>query len=187
MIEAICGCMFSGKTEELIRRLRRAKIAKQNIVVFKPRIDNRYDGNHVVGHDGSSFSCMPIDIEDNERILGMIDDSRDAQVVGIDEGNFFPEGLIHVCETLANEGKRVIVSGLDMDFRAEPFEPMPSLMARAERVHKLTAICVRCLGVATRSQRIVDGRPTRYDDPLIVVGKDEMYEPRCRSCHVVLR
>ena len=140
-----------------------------------------------MGHDGSSISCTPIDVEDRENILGMINASEDAYVVAIDEGNFFPQVLVDVCEALALRGKRVIVSGLDMDFRAEPFDPMPELMARADKVDKLTAICVRCGGMATRSQRLVDGKPPRYDDPLIVIGKDDIYEPRCRSCHIVLR
>lgn len=182
-IEVIVGSMFSGKTDELIRRLRRAQIAKQNIQVFKPRIDDRYDRDRVTSHAGSEFDATPI--EKAEHILQHLD--PETTVVGIDEAQFFDLSVINCAQDLANRGIRVIVAGLDMDFRAEPFGPIPVLMAVAERVDKLHAICMICGGPASRTQRILNGKPAHYNDPVVVVGASEMYEARCRDHHQVPR
>ena len=171
-IEVVVGPMYSGKSEELIRRLKRAKIAKQNIIVFKPHIDDRYSKSDVVSHSGDSIEAIPI--EKPSDIYDLIDE--DIQVVGIDEVQFFD---------LANKGVRVIAAGLDMDFKGEPFGPTPRLLAVAEFVDKIQAICSVCGQPATRSQRLIDGKPARYDDPIIQVGAVESYEARCRKCHVV--
>lgn len=180
-VEVICGSMFSGKTEELIRRVRRAQIARQKVQVFKPSIDNRYGTEQVSSHNGMHWDAIPVDRA--ERILELVDD--DTDVVAIDEGQFFNWEIAHVCEVLAGQGVRVIVAGLDMDFRGEPFGPMPLLMAQAERVDKLQAICVRCGRPASRTQRLINGRPASVDDPVILVGASEVYEARCRHCHEV--
>lgn len=180
-VEVICGSMFSGKTEELIRRVRRAQIARQKVQVFKPSIDNRYGTEQVSSHNGMHWDAIPVDRA--ERILELVDD--DTDVVAIDEGQFFNWEIAHVCEVLADQGVRVIVAGLDMDFRGEPFGPMPLLMAQAERVDKLQAICVRCGRPASRTQRLINGRPASVDDPVILVGASEVYEARCRHCHEV--
>ena len=180
-IEVVVGPMYSGKSEELIRRLKRAKIAKQNIVVFKPHIDDRYSKSDVVSHSGDSIEAIPI--EKSSDIYKIID--KDVQVVGIDEVQFFDEGIVDVAIDLANKGVRVIAAGLDMDFKGEPFGPTPKLLAIAEFVDKIQAICSVCGQPATRSQRLIDGRPARYDDPIIQVGAVESYEARCRKCHVV--
>ncbi|MGQ9584020.1 MAG: thymidine kinase [Anaerolineae bacterium] len=180
-IEVICGSMFSGKTEELIRRVRRAQIARQKVQVFKPGIDNRYLVEKVSSHNGMHWDAIPVDRA--EKILELVE--PDTTVVAIDEAQFFNWEIAHVCETLANRGLRVIVAGLDMDFRGEPFGPMPLLMAQAEKVDKLQAICVRCGRPASRTQRLIDGRPASVDDPVILVGASEVYEARCRHCHQV--
>jgi len=180
-IEVICGSMFSGKTEELIRRVRRAQIARQKVQVFKHSLDARYAQREVTSHNGLQWEAVPV--ESTEQLRSLIE--PDTTVVAIDEGQFFNEGLVDLCEDLANRGVRVIVAGLDMDFRGEPFGPMPQLMARAERVDKLQAICVVCGGPASRTQRLINGRPAAYDDPVIMVGADEVYEARCRGCHQV--
>ncbi|MGQ9456835.1 MAG: thymidine kinase [Anaerolineae bacterium] len=180
-VEVICGSMFSGKTEELIRRVRRAQIARQKVQVFKPIIDNRYGTEQVSSHNGMHWDAIPVDRA--ERILELVDD--DTNVVAIDEAQFFNWEIAHVCEVLADQGVRVIVAGLDMDFRGEPFGPMPLLMAQAERVDKLQAICVRCGRPASRTQRLINGRPASVDDPVILVGASEVYEARCRHCHEV--
>ena len=180
-IEVVVGPMYSGKSEELIRRLKRAKIAKQNIVVFKPHIDDRYSKSDVVSHSGDSIEAIPI--EKSSDIYKIID--KDVQVVGIDEVQFFDEEIVDVAIDLANKGVRVIAAGLDMDFKGEPFGPTPKLLAIAEFVDKIQAICSVCGQPATRSQRLIDGRPARYDDPIIQVGAVESYEARCRKCHVV--
>ena len=181
-MELICGSMFSGKTEELIRRIRRAVIAKQKVQVFKPAIDSRYHVKRVTSHNGMDFEARPvqwaIDIE------GELDE--DTTVVAIDEVQFFDDGVIELCEKLAESGRRVICAGLDMDFRGVPFGPMPQLMARAEQVSKLHAICVICGNEASRTQRLLDGRPASLDDPVVLVGAAEVYEARCRECHEVL-
>lgn len=181
-IEVICGSMFSGKTEELIRRLRRAEIAKQKVQVFKPAIDNRYHAERVTSHNGADFEAIPVNSE--EAILQVMD--ADTTVVAIDEVQFFSDSVINICETLARQGKRVICAGLDMDFRGVPFGPMPAILSRAELVDKLHAICVVCGEEASRTQRLIDGEPAAYDDPVVLVGADEVYEARCRECHQVL-
>jgi thymidine kinase len=182
-VEVVCGSMFSGKTEELIRRLKRAAIARQKIQVFKPAIDDRYHVEKVTSHDGMNFDALPI--KDSREIL--INTHPDTTVVGIDEGNFLDAGIVEVVGQLAERGIRVIIAGLDMDFRGEPFGCMPELMARAEKVEKLQAICMVCGEPASRSQRLVDGRPARYHDPVIIVGAAEIYEARCRKHHEVPR
>ncbi len=180
-IEVVCGSMFSGKTEELIRRVRRAQIARQKVQVFKPAMDTRYADREVASHNGMQVEAVPV--EDPTQLRALIE--PDTTVVAIDEGQFFDQGLVDLCENLADEGIWVIVAGLDMDFRGEPFGPMPQLMARAERVDKLQAICVVCGGPASHTQRLIDGRPAAYDDPVILVGASEVYQARCRGCHVV--
>lgn len=181
-IELICGSMFSGKTEELIRRTRRAVIAKQKVQVFKPALDTRYDLRKVTSHNGLDFEAKPV--TSSSEILDTL--APDTTVVAIDEVQFFDHGIVGVCETLAEEGKRVICAGLDMDFRGVPFGPMPDLLARAEEVSKLHAICVICGEDASRTQRLIGGRPAAYDDPVVLVGAAEVYEARCRQCHAVL-
>jgi len=180
-VEVVCGSMFSGKTEEMIRRLRRAVIAKQKVQVFKPVIDNRYNATRVTSHAGLDFDAAPI--KDSSEIIVNIKD--DTTVVGIDEAQFFDEGIVKVIENLAAKGMRVIVTGLDMDFRGEPFGCMPELMARADKVDKLQAICMKCGEPANRTQRLVDGKPAHYHDPIVIVGASEMYEARCRAHHEV--
>jgi thymidine kinase len=180
-IEVVCGSMFSGKTEELIRRLRRAQIAKQKIQVFKPVIDDRYGMQRITSHNGLYVEARPV--EDASTILDLVE--PDTTVVAVDEVQFFDWEISRVCEELAGRGIRVIVAGLDMDFRAEPFGPMPVLMAEAEEVTKLQAICVVCGRPASRTQRLIDGMPASYDDPVIMVGASEVYEARCRHCHEV--
>jgi thymidine kinase len=182
-VEVVCGSMFSGKTEELIRRLKRAAIARQKVQVFKPAIDDRYHSEKVTSHDGLYFDALPI--RDSREIL--INIQPDTTVVGIDEGNFLDTGIVEVVGQLAERGVRVIIAGLDTDFRGEPFGSMPELMARAEKVDKLQAICMVCGEPASRTQRLVDGRPARFNDPVIIVGAAEMYEARCRKHHEVPR
>ena len=180
-LEVITGPMYCGKSEELIRRIKRVKIAQKNIKVFKPLIDNRYSNDNVVSHSGKSIEAVPVDHP--EEIYNKISDEVD--VVAIDEIQFFHPDIIKICEGLANNGVRVILAGLDRDFRGEPFDPVPELMARAEYVDKLHAICVQCGEPATRTQRLIDGEPASYDDEVILVGADEVYEARCRKCHAV--
>jgi thymidine kinase len=173
-IEVVCGCMFSGKTEELIRRLRRAQIAKQNVMIFKPSIDNRYSADHIVSHNTQSLSSTVVKIPKD-----ILELSKNAQVVGIDEAQFFPADIVRVCEELANQGKRVIVAGLDQDYRGLPFEPVPQLLAIAEYITKTLAICVVCGNPADRTQR------TTAQQERVVVGAKDLYEARCRKCHTV--
>lgn len=180
-IELICGSMYCGKTEELIRRVRRAEIAKQQVQVFKPIIDTRYTAEAVSSHAGARMSAVRA--TGAEEIWRLTEEA--TAVVAIDEIQFFDDVVVDVCQALANSGKRVIASGLDMDFRGEPFGVMPRLLALAESVEKLTAICMVCGAPATRSQRLIDGAPAEWDDPVILVGAQEAYEPRCRACHVV--
>lgn len=182
-LEVITGSMFCGKTEELIRRLRRATIARQKVQVFKPVIDNRYAMGKVTSHSGVDFEAVPVDSSDH--ILAKLE--YGVTVVGIDEAQFFDYGIIDVIDDLANKGYRVIVTGLDMDFRGEPFGCMPTLIAKAEHVDKLNAICMVCGEEACRTQRLVDGKPAHYNEPIVIVGASEMYEARCRSCHNVPR
>lgn len=181
-VELICGSMFSGKTEELLRRIRRAEIARRRIQIFKPRLDNRYGLDKVASHNGVARSDAVV-VENAEEILGLV--HPETEVVAIDEIQFFDWTIADVCSALADRGKRVIAAGLDQDFRGEPFGPMPLLMALAEEVDKLHAICVICGASASRTQRLIDGRPARYDDPVILVGGSESYEARCRACHDV--
>lgn len=180
-VEVVCGSMFSGKTDELIRRLRRATIARQKVQVFKPAIDNRYAIQKVTSHAGSEYDALPI--ERAKQVLKFL--QPDTTVVGIDEAQFFDDGILVVTQILASRGIRVIVAGLDTDFRGEPFGCMPVLMAQAERVDKLQAICMVCGEPACRTQRLVDGHPAHYHDPVVIVGASEMYEARCRAHHEV--
>jgi len=180
-IEVIAGPMFSGKSEELIRRVRRALIARQSVLVFKPKLDNRYHESHVVSHDGKQVAAIPV--ESAAEMEAHLDPL--PQVVAVDEAQFLDRGLLPLVERLAAQGVRVILAGLDLDFRGEPFGLMPELLARAEFVEKLSAICPRCGAPATRTQRLVNGKPARYSDPVILVGAEEHYEPRCRACHEV--
>ncbi len=173
--------MFSGKTEELIRRVRRAVIAKQHVQVFKPIIDKRYHITRVQSHNGADFEAVPVDSA--ETIFTLLDPT--TTVVAIDEVQFFDPCIVNVCEQLADAGKRVICAGLDLDFRAEPFGGIPALMAKAETVRKLRAICVICGEEASRTQRLINGEPAAYDDPIILVGASEAYEARCRHCHTI--
>ncbi|MBA4536618.1 thymidine kinase [Bacillus aquiflavi] len=180
-IEVICGSMFSGKSEELIRRVRRAQFAKQQIAVFKPEIDNRYSNEQVISHNGSSV--MAISINKANEIFKHIHANMD--VIAIDEVQFFDEEIVAVIQQLANSGYRVIAAGLDQDFRGEPFGQVPQLMAIAELVTKLQAVCAVCGSPASRTQRLIDGKPASYDEPIILVGASESYEPRCRHHHEV--
>lgn len=182
-VEVITGSMFSGKTDELIRRLVRATIARQKVQVFKPLVDNRFTLEKVTSHAGSEYDAQPIRCA--AEVLERLD--ADTTVVAFDEAQFFDQGITEIVQMLAERGLRVIVAGLDMDFRAEPFGPIPTLMALAERVDKLQAICMVCGEPATRSQRLVNGRPARYDDPIVIVGASELYEARCRRHHEVPR
>ena len=181
-IEVISGVMFSGKSEELIRRVRRAVIARKKVQVFKSHLDARYAGIYQVStHDGRTVEAVPIDT--TEQITARLE--HDTQVVGIDEAQFLDKGIVPLATALAQRGLRVIVAGTDLDFRGEPFGCMPQLLAVAELVDKLHAICVVCGNAASRNQRLIDGRPARYDSPTIMVGGNESYEARCRSCHAV--
>ncbi len=182
-IEVVCGSMFSGKTEELIRRIRRARIAKQQVQVFKPALDSRYHTEKVSSHNGLYWEAVPVG--NAREILDRL--AADTTVVAVDEAQFFDWELSAVCNELAQRGLRVILAGLDMDFRGEPFGPMPLLMAEAEEVTKLQAICVVCGAPASRTQRLIDGQPAAYDDPIILVGGSESYDARCRLCHQVPR
>jgi thymidine kinase len=182
-LEVICGSMFCGKTEELIRRLRRAEIARQKVQVFKPIIDTRYQVAKVASHNGAAFEALPI--EKSSHILEKL--NQDTTVVGIDEVQFFDPDILDIIQRLVDEGKRVICAGLDTDFRGEPFGVMPTLMAIAESVDKFQAICMVCGEPAARTQRLVNGKPAFYDDPIIIVGASEMYEARCRLHHKVPR
>lgn len=180
-VEVICGSMFSGKTEELIRRIRRAVIAKQNVQVFKPSIDNRYSVQHVSSHNGQNVEAHSV--AQSMQILDLI--QPQTTVVAIDEAQLFDMDIASVVENLADRGLRVLVAGLDTDFRGEPFGAMPQLLCCAEEVTKLHAICVVCGDLASRTQRLVNGSPAHYDDPIIMVGAKEAYEARCREHHVV--
>lgn len=170
-IEVVCGSMFSGKTEELIRRLKRAKIAKQKVEIFKPAVDTRYDEDDVVSHDSNSVPSTPV--QNASQILFY---AEEFEVVGIDEAQFFGDELVNVCNELAAKGKRVIVAGLDMDYLGKSFGPIPNLMAAAEYVTKVHAICMRCGSLANHSHRKIK------DDKLVVLGETDAYEPLCRSC-----
>lgn len=180
-LEVICGCMFAGKTEELIRRINVLSFAKKKILVFKPKVDNRYSDSEIVSHAGTKVPCFVVDKAKD--ILNRISD--DTEVVAIDEVQFFDKDIVDVCEFLADRGMRVMVAGLDKDFRGEAFGVLPELLTRAEFVTKLTAVCAKCGAPATRTQRLVDGKPASFADPIVLVGAVEHYEPRCRHCHEV--
>jgi thymidine kinase len=182
-IEVITGSMFCGKTDELIRRLRRATIARQKVQVFKPLIDDRYAVEKVTSHAGSEFDAIPV--QSAQEILGLLNPL--TTVIAIDEAQFFDQQVVQLAQDLADRGLRVIVAGLDTDFRCEPFGPMPMLMAKAEVVDKLHAICMVCGEPASRTQRLVNGKPAHYEDPVVIVGASEMYEARCRMHHEVPR
>ena len=182
-IEVITGSMFCGKTDELIRRLRRATIARQKVQVFKPALDDRYALEKVTSHAGGEYDALPI--RRSVEILEFLKD--ETTVVAIDEAQFFDEQIVEVVTRLADQGVRVIVAGLDTDFRSEPFGSMPVLMAKAERVDKLHAICMVCGGLASRTQRLVNNEPAHYNDPVVIVGASELYEARCREHHDVPR
>ena len=182
-IEVISGSMFSGKTEELMRRLRRATIAKQRIQVFKPAVDIRYAAKAISSHNGLQLNAIPVQTSDEIRQL--VD--PDAGVIAIDEIQFFDDGVVALCDELAEKGHRVICAGLDMDFRGVPFGPIPRLLAIAEKVDKLQAICVVCGRAASRTQRMIEGKPAWYEDPVLLVGASEVYEARCRAHHEVPR
>jgi thymidine kinase len=173
-IEVITGCMFSGKTEELIRRLRRAQIAKQKVKIFKPKIDSRYSHESIVSHNEQSLPSILI-----EDIIEILSYADDAQVIGIDEAQFFNEGIVHICNLLASKGKRVIVAGLDQDYTGKPFEPMPQLLAIAEYITKQHAICVVCGNPADKTQRKIS------ESERVIVGAADIYEARCRKCHYI--
>ncbi|MCJ7840558.1 thymidine kinase [Lederbergia sp. NSJ-179] len=180
-VEVICGSMFSGKSEELIRRVRRTIFANQSVLVFKPKLDDRYSMNEVVSHNGTAIMAEPV--RSSMDILQRIDPEIDA--IAIDEAQFFDADLVHVVQQLANQGHRIIIAGLDQDFRGEPFGPMPALMAIAEQVTKLHAVCVVCGSPASRTQRLINGKPACYEDPVILIGAAEAYEARCRHHHEV--
>ncbi len=175
-IEVICGSMFSGKTEELIRRMKRAQYAKQKVEIFKPEIDKRYDDIKVVSHEGNSIHSTPVPASSHILLL-----ANEVDVVGIDEAQFFDAGLVDVCNQLANGGIRVIVAGLDMDYLGKPFGPIPALLAIAEHVTKVHAICMRCGNIANHSHRITD------EEQLVLLGETNNYEPLCRDCFVLAK
>ncbi|HDK26811.1 MAG TPA: thymidine kinase [Candidatus Atribacteria bacterium] len=180
-IEVICGSMFSGKSEELIRRVHRVQIAKKKVQVFKPTIDNRFAIQYIYSHNGSKIKA--INISQPKELLEKLD--PDTEVIAIDEAQFYSDDIVSICQKLADEGKRIIIAGLDQDFRGEPFGPMPKLLAIAEYITKLQAICMVCGNPASRTQRIINGKPAKYSDPTILLGAKETYEARCRRCHVV--
>ena len=181
-IEVICGCMFAGKTEELIRRINVLSYARKNILVFKPKIDDRYSTTEIASHAGSKVPCIVI--SEAKEILDHV--NYDTDVVAIDEVQLFDEDVVDICEYLADSGLRVMVAGLDKDFRGEPFGVLPDLLTRAEFVTKLTAVCAKCGAPATRTQRIINGKPASFNDPIVLVGAKEAYEPRCRHCHEIV-
>ncbi|NWF81633.1 MAG: thymidine kinase [Chloroflexi bacterium] len=184
-IEVICGCMFSGKTEELIRRMRQVIIARQACRIFTPRLDTRYSSQHVASHAGARLEAVPV-----SSISEVLAGAEDLQVIALDELHFLedpPEVIVAGCQDLADRGLRLIIAGLDQNYRAEPFPAMMHLMALAEQVDKLYAICARCGAYATRSQRLINGRPAPADAPTIAVGGLELYEARCRTCYEAAR
>ncbi|KIX85226.1 thymidine kinase [candidate division TM6 bacterium JCVI TM6SC1] len=181
-LEVICGPMFSGKSEELIRRLRRARIARMNVCTFKPKVDVRYSPEHVVSHDGNALTAYSLG--DPYEIVTIVQ-AQNINVIAIDEVQFFPEPLINVISTLIHSGKRIIAAGLDTDFKGAPFGIMPHLLALADSVTKLQAICTLCGQLAIHSQRIVNGQPARAHDPIVMVGAQESYQARCRSCYTI--
>lgn len=181
-IECITGSMFSGKSEELIRRLRRGVYAKQKVVVFKPTIDDRYHKEKIVSHNGNAIEA--INISKASEIWQH--DLKGVDIIGIDEIQFFDRTIVDIVQELARKGYRVITAGLDMDFKGEPFEPVPEMLAISEHITKLQAVCAVCGASSSRTQRLIDGKPAKIDDPIIMVGANESYEPRCRAHHVIL-
>ncbi len=182
-VEVITGSMFAGKSEELIRRLKRMSFAQKNILVFKPKIDDRYHKSDVVSHAGNSFNAKAV--SSAKEILEAYYKKPETEVIGIDEIQFFDQDIVDVVDYLADEGVIVYCAGLEKDFREEAFGPMAELLVKAEFVTKLTAVCMKCGAAATRTQRIINGKPANYNDPIIMVGANEFYEPRCRQCHEV--
>lgn len=182
-VEVICGSMFSGKSEELIRRVRQASYGNLSVRVFKPAIDNRFSDESVVSHNGTTTIAHPV--KKSIEILQHLQDTEEIDIVAIDEAQFFDKEIVKVVDTLAHQGIRVIVAGLDTDFRGEPFGSMPQLMSLSETVTKLNAICPICSSPASRTQRLINGKPALYDDPIILVGASETYEPRCRHHHEI--
>lgn len=180
-IEVVCGPMFAGKTEELIRRIKRLQYANKRFLVFKPSLDNRHSKTEIVSHDNNRFNT--ISVNNSQEILKHL--TEDIEVVVIDEVQFFDNKIIKVIDNLANRDIRVIVGGLDLDFRGEPFGPMPQILAIAEYVTKLTAICVVSGAAATRTQRLINGKPAKYNEPIVLIGAEESYEPRARKHHKV--
>jgi thymidine kinase len=180
-LTVIAGSMFAGKTEELIRRVRRASYARRSVQVFKPALDTRSENTEIRSHDGTLYEAHAVSA--SKEILSEIETSTD--VVAIEEAQFFDDGIVEVCESLADRGYEIMVTGLDMDFRGQPFGPMPALLTVADEVVKLRAICARCGRDASRSQRLIDGEPAPASAPTIQVGAQESYEARCRHCHVV--
>jgi thymidine kinase len=181
IIEVVCGSMFSGKTEELIRRVRRAQIARQRVQVFKHALDDRYTVQSITSHNGARIEAVPITSSDD--VARQVE--LGTEVVAVDEVQFLDDGIAAGASRLARDGIRVILAGLDTNFRGEPFGPMPLLLALAEEVTKLQAICVVCGAPASRTQRLVNGRPAQYSDPVVLIGAQEAYEARCRRCHDV--
>lgn len=188
-IEVITGCMFAGKTEEFIRRIIRLQYANQRVLIFKPSIDIRYDATKVVSHKGVGVQALVVDRNQPDEILTILKDPQNADVVAvaIDEVQFFNEKIVNIINQLADKGKKIIVAGLDQDFRGEPFPIISQLLSRAEFVTKLDAVCVKCGAAATRTQRIINGEPAKYNDPIIKIGAQESYEARCRKDHEVLK
>jgi thymidine kinase len=182
-IEVVVGPMYSGKSEELIRRTKRARIARQKVQVFKPEIDNRFAKNDVVSHNGDKTSAIAV--KNSKELLESVDE--DTDVIGVDEVQFFDEGIVEILIKLADNNKRVICAGLDMDFKGEPFGPISKILAVAEFVDKIGAICMVCGNPATRTQRLINGRPAKYSDPIVLIGATESYEARCRKCHIIPR
>lgn len=182
-LEIICGPMFSGKSEELIRRLKRAKIAKQKVIIFKPQMDDRYSIDQIASHDGNKENA--VNIQNAEEMLKYVQDHVD--VIGIDEVQFIAGNIVRVIKGFIEAGKRVICAGLDMDFKAEPFGKVPDLLAVADSITKLTAVCVVCGNPANRTQRLINGNPAKFNDPLILIGTDEQYQARCRQHHVIIK
>ena len=183
-IEVIVGPMYAGKSEEVIRRINRAKIAGLKVLAFKPQIDDRYSKDNITSHNGKKAECYAV--RDTDEIRRCIE-NEEFDILAIDEVQFLGEDIIHICRDVADRGKRVICSGLDTDFRGEPFNVVPTLMAISEQVTKLTAICMKCKRPGTKTQRLVNGQPAKYSDPIILVGAKESYEARCRKCHQVLK
>ena len=184
-IEVICGCMFAGKTEELIKRIRVLEYAKKKVVAIKASIDKRYSDDMIASHAGSLIKCLCVDPSDLKTVEALIDD-KTVDVVVIEEIQFFDIGIVDICERLANSKKRVIVAGLDTDFKGDAFEVTAALLAKAEFITKLSAVCCVCGAPATKTQRLIDGKPARRDDPVILVGAAECYEARCRKCHKII-